>query len=127
MRGRFLRGVDDGAGNDPDAGTRIASATGGNAGDAVGTLQVDELKQHNHSAVCDTAGTHTHPFMSYNDNYSHSGANTQTNNKDTGKGTYNSTNQVKPAGYHTHVIHIGNTGGNETRPVNAAVYYIIKY
>jgi hypothetical protein len=39
MRGMFLRGVDNGAGNDPDANSRKASHTGGNVGDTVGTLQ----------------------------------------------------------------------------------------
>lgn len=43
-RGRFLRGVDGGQGNDPDAATRIESAPGGNVGDSVGSLQVDSMQ-----------------------------------------------------------------------------------
>ncbi len=43
LRGRFLRGVDGGAGNDPDAGAR-ASTAGGNGGDLVGSRQEDALQ-----------------------------------------------------------------------------------
>jgi microcystin-dependent protein len=39
LRGRFPRGVDGGVGNDPDRATRTAPNAGGNAGDAVGTVQ----------------------------------------------------------------------------------------
>jgi RimJ/RimL family protein N-acetyltransferase/microcystin-dependent protein len=38
-RGRFLRGVDGGAANDPDRASRTAMATGGNTGDTVGSVQ----------------------------------------------------------------------------------------
>lgn len=39
MRGKFVRGWDNGQGNDPDAGTRIAQDTGGATGDNVGSVQ----------------------------------------------------------------------------------------
>jgi len=48
LRGRFARGWNDGAGNDPDAATRIASNTGGATGDNVGSLQADTLISHTH-------------------------------------------------------------------------------
>jgi microcystin-dependent protein len=48
LRGRFLRGVDGGAGNDPDTLTRTASNTGGNTGDNVGSLQADAFQTHSH-------------------------------------------------------------------------------
>ena len=44
MRGRFVRGVDMGVGNDPDADTRITTNIGGNTGDNVGTLQEDQMQ-----------------------------------------------------------------------------------
>jgi microcystin-dependent protein len=49
LRGRFIRGYDHGAGNDPDAASRTASNTGGATGDNVGSLQADELKAHTHN------------------------------------------------------------------------------
>jgi Phage Tail Collar Domain len=49
LRGRFLRGVDAGAGRDPDAKSRTASADGGHTGDNVGSYQEDKFKAHSHS------------------------------------------------------------------------------
>lgn len=48
-RGRFLRGVDGAAGLDPDKAGRTAMATGGNTGNAVGTVQTDDYPTHAHS------------------------------------------------------------------------------
>lgn len=47
-RGRFLRGVDDTAGRDPDKASRTAMNTGGNTGNSVGSVQLDQLKSHRH-------------------------------------------------------------------------------
>jgi microcystin-dependent protein len=44
MRGRFARGTDLGAGNDPDADARLESAPGSNTGDNVGSLQGDQMQ-----------------------------------------------------------------------------------
>lgn len=44
LRGRFLRGVDAGEGNDPDASSRTVTNSGGNSGDAVGSLQDDAIR-----------------------------------------------------------------------------------
>ncbi len=41
LRGMFLRGVDDGSENDPDADFRQATKPGGNEGAKVGTMQTD--------------------------------------------------------------------------------------
>lgn len=51
LRGRFLRGWDNGAGVDPDAATRVAAAAGANEGDAVGSVQGDMVGAHNHAAL----------------------------------------------------------------------------
>lgn len=54
-RGRFLRGVDGSAGNDPNSGSRTAMNTGGNTGNNVGSVQTDAFQGHKHSATGSTA------------------------------------------------------------------------
>lgn len=56
-RGRFLRGVDGGAGNDPDRASRTAMNPGGNIGDLVGSLQADDFKSHSHGGAVANAGS----------------------------------------------------------------------
>lgn len=103
LRGRFLRGADDGAGNDPGATTRTAMAPGGNSGDQVGSIQGDEFKSHNHDLrISSTTSSGTNvPTLS--------------NSLAGGNGT-----QV------TSLQFVVPEGGNETRPKNASVNYIIK-
>lgn len=48
-RGRFMRGRDGGVARDPDRAARIASASGGNTGDNVGTTQADAIQGHEHA------------------------------------------------------------------------------
>jgi microcystin-dependent protein len=47
-RGYFLRGVDDGAGRDGDAGQRTDPAGGADLDQGVGSLQRDALQTHDH-------------------------------------------------------------------------------
>ena len=94
LRGRFLRGVDSGSGNDPDASSRTAINSGGNTGDNVGSYQNDEFKSHNHG-ISTSSGSGTNSVMR-------------------GGGI----NSGSSTSYR---------GGNETRPKNAYVNYIIKY
>lgn len=51
LRGRFLRGVDNGSGNDPDAASRfqLVNGNGGNTGNDVGTYQNDAFQGHWHN------------------------------------------------------------------------------
>jgi len=94
LRGRFLRGVNGGAGRDPDTATRTAMNSGGNTGDAVGSLQGDMFKSHTHSANWAPGG---------------------------GGGGGSAIDPLR-----NNILDTNATGGNETRPVNAYVNFIIK-
>lgn len=96
LRGQFMRGLDSGAGVDPDAGTRTSLNTGGNTGDAVGSYQNDEVISH------------THDYQDKNDWHTLGG----------GPGNYFGPPVTKTSAPY---------GGNETRPVNAYVLFMIKY
>lgn len=108
MRGTFLRGVDKpdsdpAAGRDPDAGTRTALNVGGNTGNNIGSAQGESLGPHNHAIggqfnnQC--CGSDIAMFTYFN-------GNPRTN----------------------YTAQTGNDGGvgNETRPKNVYVNYIIK-
>lgn len=92
-RGRFLRGVDGGAGRDPDAATRLPANVGGLSGDAVGSVQADAFKSHNHRYHNQVGSDHN---------------------------GYNAAGGWEGGDHNT-----GNTGGNETRPKNANVNWLI--
>lgn len=95
-RGRFLRGVTGASSNDPDAASRTSMATGGNAANLVGSVQGDQLASHAHSFT--TYGGSTSPGLA-------------------GGGD--------PGGS-TGSQGTTSAGGNETRPKNAYVHFIIK-
>jgi len=99
LRGYFLRGANDATGRDPDVSSRLALNSGGNTADNVGTYQGDQF------------AAHTHTFIQAIDS------------TDAGKLSYPATNN--DGGYETSKT--SSTGGNETRPKNAAIYYIIKH
>ena len=97
LRGRFLRGWDNGAKRDPEAGTRVKMDTGGATGDYVGSVQLDEFKSHTHNFV----------------------AMYQTNGNDGSSPLYER--------YGDYWTATTAAGGTETRPINANVNYIIKF
>jgi microcystin-dependent protein len=97
LRGRFLRGTDNGAGVDPDALSRVALNAGGNTGDAVGSAQADMFRSHTHG------GTYARTNVTSSWDMPNGGPNIN----------YNGT--IDPA------------GGSETRPVNVGVNFIIKF
>jgi hypothetical protein len=87
----------------------------------VGSFQAEDFKTHNHST--NSAGAHTH---TWSDQWSSSEGGDGTisvmlDDQDMGTNSWTTSSD----GSHTHTI--TNTGGNETRPDNVAVYYIIKY
>ncbi len=124
LRGQFLRGVDGGQGIDNDASSRTSKYAGGNSGDNVGSYEAENFKSHNHAT---TENNHTH---GYNDiYYSESGGTVDVNGHGSGdtdgdNGGYQIARTTDGAKTN---LSINNSGGNETRPDNAAVYYIIKY
>lgn len=61
-RGRFLRFRDAGAGRDPDAAGRTAMNAGGNTGDAVGSIQSDQVGPHTHTVTVTDPG-HAHDLI----------------------------------------------------------------
>ncbi|GAA5481960.1 tail fiber protein [Haloferula sargassicola] len=107
FRGRFLRGRDGGAGRDPDRNSRGAMNGGGATGDAVGSVQGDMLQSHNHG---------------YQDIYYSEGGGPVNVPDRLGSGDTDHDN----GGYQISRTSSA-SGGNETRPTNANVNYIIKY
>jgi microcystin-dependent protein len=67
FRGIFPRGVDSGAGNDPDSGSR-SPVNGGNSGDNVGSFQSDIFTAHSHTFLSGSTsgGAVISPQMSSN-------------------------------------------------------------
>lgn len=106
-RGKFLRGVDHGAGNDPDRATRTGS-TGGNTGDNVGSLQAGQIEAHVHNATYSFTGSADGQAMS-----SATGSNYQVAWESSGGDDFPARNT-------------SSTGGNQTNPINIGVEYIIK-
>lgn len=97
LRGVFLRGVNNGENKDPNALTRTAIKPGGNTGDMIGSYQSDMYKQHNHQQ-----------------NHQGTGSLGQSQR---GGGSMGVTASQTYTRY---------SGGLETRPKNAYVYFIIK-
>jgi len=118
-RGRFLRGIDNGAGNDPD-GTRAPS-----------NVQDDELASHAHnvdppSTTTSSSGSHTHTVT---DAYVAPGdGDIDRNWSYTNGERVTTTRTTSSSGNHTHTVDIAafdssSTGGSETRPKNVAVLF----
>ena len=153
-RGRFLRGVDHAAGRDADRTSRTANASGGNTGDAVGSVQgvATKLPTTGFSATGNTnaangvgagstsGGEHSHPLGAGAHGLYYYGSSA---GGTSAAGTFNTFDISMPhianteaGSTHTHTLNIPglslsasiNGGGDsETRPVNANVEYIIKY
>lgn len=126
LRGMFLRGVDGSAGRDPDKATRTAQTSGGNDGNHVGSRQgyvtrrefvytADVNNTLAYMTITNENGFVWPPGPGFNGAWCGYKA----------TGSANST-AVHPGGLGwVGVIYSGS--GNETRPTNAYVKYIIKY
>jgi len=133
LRGRFLRGTDDpdGGGSafaaalrDPDtsAAKRPAMNTGGNSGNAVGSVQGHAVQDHVHKAPPPSTGTSTNFVTSFQ---SAGGGSDGTDEGAAGGGDW----RFKRAGQSaTGAVNTSSaTVATETRPINANVNYIIKF
>lgn len=94
LRGRFVRGVDNSAGRDPDVASRTTMNPGGNTGDNIGSIQADMFKQHTHGFRSQGGTSVAYPSIGMAD-----------------------APNIGPS---------ASAGGNETRPLNAYLHYIIK-
>lgn len=122
-QGQFLRGVNSGTSQDPDAASRTAIATGGNVGDNVGSAEGDLFGSHNHDGATGVAGAHTHAEKGFSlKSIDYKGGGSASAGNGTGDEIDRTTGS---AGVHSHTISAD--GGSETRPKNVYVYYIIKY
>jgi microcystin-dependent protein len=115
FRGRFLRGMDNGAGRDPDKSGRTAMNTGGLTGDNIGSLETDAFQGHWHKVYGGVGTTGSGAWVNPSG----------TNATDSG-----------PTGFswamYAALLLPDSTHGtprasSETRPINANVAYIIKY
>lgn len=98
LRGMFLRGVSGTSGRDPDANSRTALQAGGSTGNNVGSAQGYQVQSHTHPLTNAFEQTSAGSFTVQNEG--------------------GSLDQFSSA--------TGAAGGNETRPINVYVNYIIK-
>ena len=116
LRGRFLRGLDGTAGNDPDSGSSSNSGAdgkryavnGGNTGNLIGSVQASDLKNHIHNVYIDWDGNSTSTYNQYLAGSDWHGIGS-------------------PRNSNLPFLSTGGNPGSETRPVNVYVNFIIKY
>jgi microcystin-dependent protein len=124
LRGRFIRGVTAGTTRDPDASTRTPMNSGGNSGNAVGSVQGDNVGPHTHSI---TDPGHTHSLKPDLSNGVVAVQNGHSNDHVSGGGNDGGSFAITDTLLHTTGISINQSTGSETRPINAYMNYIIKY
>lgn len=123
LRGTFIRGTDQGASNDPDSSSRVASGTNGNTGDTIGSYQTcGSAPPVSTNGLTDTSGSHTHAFFEGNTSGFGNAATLSTPSdfrSDTAV-TVGSSNDFSH-------IHSYSGGDNETRPINLNAFFYIRY
>jgi hypothetical protein len=107
LRGRFVRGVDHGQSRDPDVKARTASNNGGSKGDKAGSVQNDAFARHDHPLE-KTVYKHWQSFQ---------GTSGGDHTLESAPGDNRSIEWIKGT---------KSSGGNETRPKNIYVNWIIK-
>jgi len=106
LRGNFLRGLDGTAGVDPDKAARVAANPGGNTGNALGSLQTDQVRNHNH------ANGNFNRILQLNTG---------------GATTVTGTDVTAQEPDIVNAAPLTGGGGNETRPRNIYANFIIKF
>ncbi|WP_417693654.1 phage tail protein [Pseudomonas sp.] len=154
LRGEFIRGWDDGRG--VDSARAMGSAQAGQNASHSHTATTAAAGTHTHGASTGAAGTHTHTGATNNSgDHQHgilaNGNNTSYGRQGTGSGPgdyvamsaaggnhahtlainavgdHAHTVAVAAVGDHAHTVTVVATGGNESRPRNVALLYVIKY
>jgi hypothetical protein len=126
LRGVFLRGLDEARGYDDDRLTR----TGGEGTTGVGSYQSCKIQDHSISGTTNTTGDHTHTGSTAPGGHGtgRTGVDGSSRHAADNSGDHTHTLTINNAGDHSHTVSgsYTNSGGNETRPENIAVYYIVR-
>lgn len=122
LRGRFVRGVDGGAGRDPDRDRRLSSREGGNAGNTVGSAQGSATAAPSRPfRTGNNEGSHEHSFSVRGATFNDGTGAASLYLPHPERGTRTTSEESKP---HIHVVSSG--GDAETRPRNVNVHWLIK-
>ena len=131
LMGVFLRGLDENSSGvqDDDRGTRTGGENHANGtGTGVRSKQDEGFRSHNHGGATGWVGNHTHTGTA---DASGPGGDERASNADISTkdvasdgGSHTHTITINGAGAHDHTI--SSQGGNETRPDNVAVYWLIR-
>lgn len=126
LRGNFLRGLDEGRTYDDDA----ASRTGGESTTGVRSYQDHKVQNHTISGSTNIDGNHTHTGSTGPGGHGTGTTGVEGSTRDAADdgGDHTHTLSINAAGNHSHTFSgsYTNTGGNETRPENIAVYWLIR-
>jgi hypothetical protein len=140
LRGQFLRGVDEGRGWDDDVTTRTdgesISVSGSNYPAGVRSEQAESMRKHTHSGTTSTNGLHDHGGETGNERWGRSSDNTGSGSNSAAENSGEHKHTISPDGNHNHTFTTGDPGnavsgqtslaGNENRPDNVAVYWLIR-
>jgi microcystin-dependent protein len=118
LTGRFVRGTNGAASQDPDAANRAAAAPGGATGNAVGSLQLTGTGAPRNPWQLSRDPDHQHSFQHLNDSM-HMAWSGSTYSM----ARWDAQATVSPSGAHSHAV----SGGDaKTQPVNVALFALIR-
>jgi microcystin-dependent protein len=127
LRGRFIRGYSGNTNNDPDNSTRTNSGPGGVIGNHVGTLQgYATALPHGNRFTTGNSGSHTHTSDKVPQGENENAAALGSIHGYPEEGTQSTS--TDGAHFHTSVrpSSTQQSGDKETRPLNAAINFLIK-